>query len=209
MTSDLPTREGKMREYISKESLYLMGIPSGYQGKFLSDYHFAEPKLKSIIQGYVTNPRDMLNDCVNLLFRGQNGAGKSFLASIILQELYIRYYSGYLTTFNEIIRKTYSQQDVSSVYDSEFLVIDELGAEVDTAKGAEKALLENILKIRDTKGLPTIICTNLKSEELTNRYGYTTDSMLNLFIQVTFTTNDGRREAFRNKDAIKKLRQGG
>ena len=45
-----------MREYISKESLYLMGIPSGYQGKFLSDYHFAEPKLKSIIQGYVTNP---------------------------------------------------------------------------------------------------------------------------------------------------------
>ena len=54
-----------MREYISKESLYLMGIPSGYQGKFLSDYHFAEPKLKSIIQGYVTNPRDMLNDCVN------------------------------------------------------------------------------------------------------------------------------------------------
>ena len=73
----------------------------------------------------------------------------------------------------------------------------------------EKALLENILKIRDTKGLPTIICTNLKSEELTNRYGYTVDSMLNLFIQVTFTTNDGRREAFRNKDAIKKLRQGG
>ena len=122
--------------------------------------------------------------------------------------MYIRYYSGYLVTFNEIIRKTYSQQDVSSVYDSEFLVIDELGAEVDTAKGAEKALLENILKIRDTKGLPTIICTNLKQEELTKRYGYTIDSMLNLFIQVTFTTNDGRREAFRNKDAIKKLRQG-
>lgn len=208
MSSDLPTREGKLREYISKDALYLMGIPSSYQCKFLGDYHFVKPEFKEMVTRYVNNPQDMLRDCINLLFLGTNGAGKTFLATIILQELYIRYYSGYYITFSEIIRKTYNKEDVADIYNSEFLVIDELGAEVNTERGSEKALLESVLKARDREGKPTIICTNLKKEELTVRYGYTVDSMLNMFIKATFTTKDGRGEAFKNKEAIKKLLKG-
>lgn len=196
------------RDSISKEALSYMGIPSYYMGKTLKDYAFANKQFKDIIYGYVTHPQEMLDDNVSLLFLGSNGAGKSFLSSIMLQHLYAQYYSCALTNFSDYISKVYNKEDVSNYLDSEWVVIDEVGAENDTVKGAEKGVLEQLLKYRDSKGKPTIICTNLTLDELSKRYGNTVYSMLGQFIPVTMTTPDRRKEVFRGKEAIKILMGG-
>lgn len=205
LVSDSPKRKGMLRETISPTALSYMGIPKIFQGKFISDYCFKAPELRNLIVKYVSYPEQMLADNINIVFSGCNGNGKTLLASIILQELYARYYSGYFINFQEILKRTYTKQDTSMIYESEFLVIDELGAEIDSAKGSEKSLLEEILKQRESNSRPTIICTNLKIDEITKRYGYTVGSMLKQAIVITLTSPDRRKEIFKQKEALKRL----
>lgn len=194
------------RTKISKEALTLMGIPLMYQGISWRDYQFPSDGMKKLLTGYTEHCDEMFEDCVNLIFIGTNGCGKSYVSSIILQECYSRYYSARMITFKDFIAKTFNNDDMYSYWNTEFLVIDELGAEVSLKSNAEKSLIEELLKYRFAKGLPTIICSNLDMATLKARYGNTFFSMLSDFVSVEIKGNDGRREAFRKKKALEYLK---
>lgn len=194
------------RKRINKEALTLMGIPIQYQGLNWNNYQFPSEPLKKVLQGYTEHCDDMFDDGINLLLTGTNGVGKSFISSIILQYCYGRYYSTRMITFKDLISKSFNGEDVSEYWNAEFVVIDELGAEVSLKSNAEKSLIEDFLKHRFSKGLPTIICSNLDKATLKSRYGNTLYSMLSEFICIEIKGADGRQEAFRKKKALEYLR---
>lgn len=194
------------RDFISREALSCMGIPVMYQGITWADYKFPSSQVEKLFRGYTEHCDKMLRDCVNLLLMGSNGAGKSFVSSIILQECYVKYYTTRFITFKDLIHKTFNREDVEPFLSADFLVVDELGAEVSLKSDAEKSLLEDILKQRFAKGKPTIICSNLNVDALKDRYGNTFYSMLSEFVKVEIVGKDGRQDAFRKKDALKYLR---
>lgn len=195
-----------IRKWISKEALTLMGIPTQYQELTWQDYRFPSEALQKLLKGYTEHCDEMFDDNINLLLTGENGVGKSFCVSILLQQCYARYYSVRMVTFKDFIAKTFDRnEDVSDFWNAEFLAIDELGAEVSLKSNAEKSLLEELLKYRISKSLPTIICSNLDANTLKARYGNTLFSMLSEFIKVEIKGADGRRDAFRKKQALKYL----
>lgn len=182
-----------------------MGIPTMYQGATWKDYNFPSLSLEKVLKGYTEHCDAMFNDSVNLLLFGSNGVGKTYISSIILQYCYTHYYSCRLLTFKDLVNKVFKNEDIDGFLNAEFLVIDELGAEVSLKSDAEKSLLEDFLKQRFAKGLPTIICTNLDLDSLKKRYGNTFFSMLSEFVKVKIVGEDGRRSAFRKKDALRFL----
>lgn len=194
------------RKNLNREALSLMGIPVMYQGATWKDFNFSSEQLEKLFKGYTENCDAMFRDCVNILLYGSNGVGKTFSSSIILQYCYANYYSCRLLTFKDLISRTFNKQDMSGIINAEFVVIDELGAEVSLKSEAEKSLLEDFLKQRFAKGLPTIICTNLDLDELRRRYGNTFYSMMSEFVKVRIVGEDGRRDSFRKKEALKFLR---
>ena len=194
------------RKFISREALSLMGIPIMYQGLTWENYKFPNKALEKLFKGYTDNCFDMYSDNVNLLLTGSNDASKTYVSSIILQYCYSYYFSTRLVTFKELISKTFKGDGIEDFLNAQFLVIDELGAEVSLKSDAEKSLLEDILKQRFAKGYPTIICSNLSVSELKQRYGNTFYSMLSEFVKVEIVGQDGRSEAFRRKKALDLLR---
>ena len=194
------------RTRISKEALTLMGIPIQYQGLTWDNYKFPSEALSKLLLGYTEHCDEMFDDSINLLFTGTNGVGKSLVSSIILQNCYARYYSTRMITFKDFITKSFNGDDTSEYWNTEFLVVDELGAEVSLKSNAEKSLIEELLKYRFAKGFPTIICSNLDKATLKARYGNTLYSMLSEFICVEIKGTDGRQEAFRKKKALEYLK---
>lgn len=183
-----------------------MGIPLQYQGIDWKDYQFSSEQLKKVLKGYTEHCDEMFDDNINLLLTGSNGCGKSYVTSIILQQCYSRYYSVRMTTFKDFITKSFNGEDTQEYWNAEFLAIDELGAEVSLKSNAEKSLIEELLKYRFAKGLPTIICSNLDKATLKARYGNTLFSMLSEFICIEIQGVDGRQTAFRKKKALDFLR---
>ena len=78
-----------------------------YQGLTWENYKFPNKALEKLFKGYTDNCFDMYSDNVNLLLTGSNGAGKTYVSSIILQYCYSYYFSTRLVTFKELISKTF------------------------------------------------------------------------------------------------------
>ncbi len=190
------------RKFVAREALSLMGIPIMYQGITWENYSFPTVQLKKLLTGYTGHCDAMLDENVNLLLYGSNGVGKTYISSIILQYCYLHYYSCQMVTFKDMISKVFRGESMEDYLNAEFLVIDELGAELQLKSDAEKSVLEDFLKQRFTKGYPTIICSNLDLDQLKTRYGNTFYSMLSEFVKVKIVGADGRKEAFRKKRAL-------
>ena len=194
------------REAISNVALTLSGIPVSYQGISWNDYKFSSEALQKLLTGYTNHCDAMFEDNVSILLSGSNGAGKTYAASIILQYCYSHYYSIRLLTFKDLISKAFNGESMDIYNTVDFLVLDELGAEVNLKSSSEKSLLEELLKTRFANGLPTIICTNLDLEQIKNRYGNTVYSMLCEYVKVEIVGEDVRKTTLRKKDALKYLK---
>lgn len=194
------------RDVISSEALTLMGIPVTYQGLTWKDFRFTNEGLKKVLTGYTSHCDEMYRDNICILLSGSNGVGKTYASSIILQYVYSCYYTARLLTFKDLISKTFNNEDVDVYYNVDFLVLDELGAEVNLKSSSEKSLLEELLKQRFSKGLPTIICTNLDLNTIKTRYGNTVFSMLSEYIKIDITGEDVRKTTLRSKSALQYLK---
>ncbi|MBR6728623.1 MAG: ATP-binding protein [Clostridia bacterium] len=116
----------------------------------------------------------------NLLFWGEPGLGKTFLSTCIAKELIKKGYSVIYETTYRIVAlledyKFKRTQDLSELkmqtdrlYDSDLLILDDLGAEFSTAY--TNAALFDILNSRLITNKKTIINTNLNMQELAERY---------------------------------------
>jgi DNA replication protein DnaC len=204
-------REIAPREVLSSRSLSLIGIPRLFHEAEIEDYT-GDKDIKEIMERYVDNIHDMYEDCVNLTFLGNNGNGKTFLSSLLLKNAYRYNYSAKRIVFSSFLslnfKKEKTELDILSIdntHNVEFLVIDEIGKEVSLNSGANISLLEELLKYREEKALPTIICSNLTKDKLKEKYGETFYSLITQSMILTLPEGDVRNKNFKQRKGTKIL----
>lgn len=201
-----------IRDFVSSDSLILMGVPKQFCDKDLSDFDTFDDsglvKVKSFVKDYLTNLEDNLESGRGIYFCGMNGVGKSFLSCIILKEAYRHRYSCRRVTFSSYIsaytdswgssksEKESIEQDLLDKYKGvEFLVLEEIGKEIDSK--IAKPILEDLLRYREEHKLSTIICCNYGLKEFKDSYGASICSLIegNMTI-IRIVAEDRRKDVF-------------
>lgn len=115
----------------------------------------------------------------NLVFMGDVGSGKTYLAECIANSLLKRgHYVVFSNAFdlNQTVQYSfglsYSEREalLAPYFESELLIIDDLGSEP-IIRNITLANLFVVINSRQSMSLPTIISTNLNLDELQDRYG--------------------------------------
>lgn len=128
-------------------------------------------KISAVARKYVENFKEMREKGKGLLFFGNVGTGKTFIAAAIANALIDKGYSCLVTNFARLVNTIQGmyagkQEYIDSLNSFDLLIIDDLAAERDTEYMSE--VVQNIVDNRYRAGLPLIVTTNLTSEELKN-----------------------------------------
>lgn len=130
------------------------------------------PEVSYVCLKYVQNWDDMKADNIGILFYGDVGTGKSFLACCIANALLGRLVSVSVTNFPRILNTLQGtfdderQKRIDRLQQYSLLVIDDLGVERDTAFSVEQVY--NVIDTRARSGKPLIVTTNLSMKDLQN-----------------------------------------
>jgi DNA replication protein DnaC len=158
---------------------------SGNSGKSQSDDHLVSARkalqaAKDFVAGVLENPH-----CTGLVYTGQAGAGKTYLAASIANELVSRNKNVLFVVVPDLLdemRATYDRKDVSEydLLDSAktipVLILDDLGAHNYTDWTRNR--IYSILNYRVNENLPTVVTTNLHHAEIAQHLGERTASRL-------------------------------
>lgn len=129
-------------------------------------------QVSSVCQKYVENWEEMKSNNIGILFYGDVGVGKSFLACCIANALLKKLVSVSVTNFPRILnilQRSFDderQSFVDRLQQYSLLVIDDLGVERDTPYSAEQVY--NVVDTRARTKKPLIITTNLSMKDLQN-----------------------------------------
>jgi len=206
----LSRREVAPREVLSSSNLSRIGVPRLFFNSEIDDF-VGDESIKTLMERYVNNIHDMFDDCVNLTFYGSNGSGKTFITSLVLKNAYYYRYSAKRITLKRYIDLKFMPsvqkdsdvwEEINSVDNAEFLVIDEVGKEPNTKNDGNISVLEELLKYREEKGFPTIICTNLILADLKQKYGSTIHSLVTQSICLEMDGDDMRSEVFGKRKGV-------
>jgi DNA replication protein DnaC len=149
---------------------------SGLQDKALYGYTFANdlgynPEIQKAYD-YVTNWDKMKAKSLGLLFFGDVGTGKSFLAGCIANALLEQQIPVLMTNFSRILNTLtgmYSEDRnnfIDSLNNYSLLIIDDLGIERNSEFALEQVF--NVIDSRYRSNKPLIVTTNLTLDELKN-----------------------------------------
>ncbi len=129
------------------------------------------PEISDACLKYVDEWAQMRIDNVGLLFFGDVGTGKSFLACCIANALLEKCVPALVTNFPRILNKLQSSawgEDRNGILEQlqryELVVIDDLGVERNTSYALEQ--IYNIVDTRYRSGKPLIVTTNLAPAEI-------------------------------------------
>ena len=177
-----------IRTTLSNKNLINMGVPKALLDLSLEDLDLNE-KILDYVQGYIDNIDNSFKYNKGLFLYGSNGTGKTSIASIIIKEAYRHRYTAkrmtwvdYMTLYtrawgcNNFELKMHTEDVIKDIKDREFLVLEEIGKEQDNKLAM--TLLEDLLRHREDKGFPTIICTNLAPKSVVERYGASIESLI-------------------------------
>jgi DNA replication protein DnaC len=176
---------------------------------FVAEDDFMQ-EVKMYFTYYLSHIEEKFLNNEGLLLVGRNGIGKTLLASLVVKEAYRFRYTSKKTTFQEYIteytrlwstkdleEKTMLEENFYNEFKAvEFLVLDELGKEIDSSIGVP--ILEDCLRYREEKGLVTIVCTNMSKDALAEKYGRSVTSLLKGNMRcITLSGEDKRSEVFK------------
>jgi DNA replication protein DnaC len=181
-------------------------------------YRFADddgqtPEILATCKRYVEQWEEMRADNIGLLFYGSVGRGKSFYASCIANALLEKMVPVAATDFQRLLNLLQNAKDRQKLIDRlriyKLLVIDDLGAERDSAYAAEQVY--SIINSRSRSEQPIIVTTNLTWEELENpssmQYKRIYDRVLEMCPVRIKMVGESRRKgnAERRKEKARKL----
>ena len=205
-----------LRETMSPKSLIMIGVPKQFVNKSIEDFDtFDDEQFKAVKRftiEYIANITDNFENCRGLYLYGSNGNGKSFIASLIIKEAYRRRYSAYRITFanyiNYYTRAWYSKDfnekeelevDLYKYKAAEFLALEEVGKEIENSITAP--ILEDLIRYREDKLLPTIICTNLQLRNMKGQYGESVFSLIQgNMVPIKLEGKDQRQDYFNKRN---------
>jgi DNA replication protein DnaC len=128
--------------------------------------------------GYCVNLKARMMNCVNVVFRGDIGAGKTFFSISILKEAITQGYTAKYVIVSELfseIKKSYNYADMSAeeiverLVSPDFLVLDEIGLSFNS--NLEKVTYFELINKRCLQNKPTIVASNLDVSGLKNVMG--------------------------------------
>lgn len=141
---------------------------NGIQEKHLLDWNFTvaeETRNIKMAKNYVANWKQVKEKNLGLLFWGEVGTGKSFLAACIANALIEKGVPVLMTNFSKILNQMgamYSEERyryIASFSNFPLLIIDDLGIERSTEYALEQVYA--VVNERYKSGLPLIVTTNL------------------------------------------------
>lgn len=163
-----------------------------------------------VAYNYSKSFEQMKKDNVGLLFYGDVGSGKTYLACSIANELIereqvkvkIMNLSQVINQIQKSAFKVDSNEIISNLSNVPLLILDDLGIERDTSYAREQVY--NIINSRYLKGRPTIFTTNLSLEIIQNpnidlEYQRIYSRILEMTIPVKVTGEDFRRKIQQEK----------
>lgn len=177
----------------------------------LSNWTFEKCKIKddplyNTAYDYAKNFETMLNDGEGLLFFGNVGTGKTYLAASIANDIIEQGYTARMTNFATIDAelKDRDKNPASYIKDlmkNDLLIIDDFDAERSTEYMQE--IVHNIVDRRHTAHKPLIVTTNLSSAELKNAKDRTKSRiysrLLDMTIPIGFGGKDMRVDSLKEK----------
>jgi DNA replication protein DnaC len=163
-----------------------------------------DSKAMRMVEKYCNKLDSAREKGIGFLFMGQNGVGKTSLSIIILKEALAKGYSAFYVTLPEIFRQIYLgykhvevlMELKKKLYDTDFLVISELGKDYHRADATlfMRSEFDTIFRQRRGDLRPIIMDTNLDMVELSDNFG---DSIISLFRSrlkiLTLKGNDYRK----------------
>ncbi|HGK6738540.1 TPA: ATP-binding protein [Streptococcus agalactiae] len=163
-----------------------------------------------VAYNYAKSFEQMKEDNVGLLFYGDVGSGKTYLACSIANELIerkqvkvkIMNLSQVINQIQKSAFKLDSNEIIDNLSNIPLLILDDLGIERDTSYAREQVY--NIINSRYLKGKPTIFTTNLSLEIIQNpnidlEYQRIYSRILEMTIPVKVTGEDFRRKIQQEK----------
>lgn len=206
-----------MREYLVPSTMTLRGIPVEFQEADLDDFIMDE-ELDNLIRNYIKYMPEMRDKKANLLFYGANGTGKTHLSSIIIREAYRQRYTSMRITVKEYIDLQFKRTEegvrdrIDKAKNCDFLVLDEMGKEMFGKMSHNITEVEELLRTRDTLGLPTLICTNLPLDGesgIEGNYGRSIHSLVaGNYIKLLFEGQDLRETKTAQSGILDLLEEG-
>lgn len=177
------------------------GIGVTYQRLSWDDF---EGTIPSEVVRFQENPKLYINRGIGLLLWGQNGTGKTMLATQELKELVLAGYRCYSSTFSNMVEMYTagwrSESDKAwfarKIIDIDVLLLDDLGREFRSAAKLAETTFDNILRTRVQEGRTTFLTTNMSPGELANGYGAGALSLLTeVCMEVAFRGDNFRQRA--------------
>lgn len=141
----------------------------------------------------------------SLLFSGPTGLGKTYLSACIARVVseagFSVTYESACRVFSDFDAVKFDRETDESLTDRylqcDLLILDDLGTELTTPNVISSFYL--LVNTRITKGLPTIVSTNLAPTELPGRYSAQTGSRLNGVYELVPFIGDDIRPMLRNR----------
>lgn len=181
---------------------------------FENDDNF-NPKISQVAKNYANNFLLMKSKGKGLIFSGDVGCGKTYLACCIANNLIDKGHSCLVTNFSELINRLTGMYEGKQDYldelnQYELLIIDDLGAERSTDYVDE--IVWNIIDARYRKGLPMIITTNLKRTDLESNANLSRSRvysrLLEMCLVLDLKSNDRRKKTVTPDEIIEALKEG-
>lgn len=167
-------------------------------------------KTLSVVSNYISKFEEVSKKNVGILFYGEVGSGKSYLAAAIANAVMEEYQiCCKMRNFSQIINDLQSggfeldkNKYIESLVRTPLLILDDLGIERNTPYALEQVY--NIINGRCLQGKPTIITTNLSIELIRNHtesieYKRIYSRVLEMCIPVLVSGDDIRNQIHKSK----------
>jgi DNA replication protein DnaC len=194
-------------QWMSLRFMTACGLRLHEQRLAITDFVSSEPR--DALERYGARQHEYLRAGIGLVLYGPNGNGKTMAAVMLAKNALAHGLLVHFATFSEMIDTFASGWHSEEVKDwfhrkirgAHLLVIDDVGKEMlqglqkDTSNVA-RHLIDDVLRFRYSSGLPTVLTTNDKLDELSTRYGVGVLSLMSEnAIQVKFKGSDWRPQA--------------
>lgn len=139
----------------------------------------------------------------NILMSGSTGLGKTHLSLAVANKVMGRgfnvIYDSALNVMYNVDKERYNEGDtLKAIMNADLLILDDLGAEQETKSSV--STVYNIINTRIARRKPTVISTNLESNEISQRYGARVRSrLIGNYRQLHFSGNDIRLQIRREQ----------
>jgi len=175
------------------------------------DYISQNLENMSVVASYNDKLDKMLEHGKGLFLQGENGAGKSFIATLILRKALEMGYTSYFILQRDLVNTAFAalydddiQKDLEKIICKiDFLIIDEIDKMFIDSGEKVQNLLEGLLKKRSYVGKPLIVTSNKAMNQLGSTLGNTIVSAFEEdLIEVTFVGNYRPKLSQQNRNLL-------